>query len=117
MLEGDAKWGALHGCEALILPSQQENFGIVVAEAMACNKPVLITNKVNIWREIAKHKAGVVMNDDFEDIKKTIEDYGTTTFTSEQKFSTNPLKCYKECFKTSEYTYRLFNILSGNSCE
>lgn len=117
MLEGDAKWGALHGCEALILPSHQENFGIVVAEAMACNKPVLITNKVNIWREIAKHKAGVVMNDDFEDIKKTIEDYGTTTFISEQKFSTNPLKCYKECFKTSEYTYRLFNILSGNSCE
>ena len=52
MLRGDAKWGGFHGCEAFVLPSHQENFGIVVAEAMACAKPVFITNKVNIWREV-----------------------------------------------------------------
>ena len=55
MLQGDAKWGAYYGAEAFILPSHQENFGIVVAEALACGKPVLISDKVNIWREI---KAG-----------------------------------------------------------
>lgn len=52
MLRGQSKWGGFHGCEAFVLPSHQENFGIVVAEAMACAKPVLITNKVNIWREV-----------------------------------------------------------------
>ena len=52
MLTGDAKWGALYGCEAFVLPSHQENFGIAVVEALACGKPVLISNQVNIWREI-----------------------------------------------------------------
>src|SRR5690606_26372536 len=50
MLQGDAKWGALYGCEAFILPSHQENFGIAVVEALACSKPVLISDQVNIWR-------------------------------------------------------------------
>jgi glycosyltransferase involved in cell wall biosynthesis len=43
-LEGKAKWGAFYGCEVFLLPSHQENFGIAVAEAMACGKPVLIVS-------------------------------------------------------------------------
>jgi glycosyltransferase involved in cell wall biosynthesis len=66
MLEGDAKWGALHGCQAFILPSHQENFGIAVVEALACNKPVLISDKVNIWREIERDGAGFVAPDSLE---------------------------------------------------
>lgn len=63
MLEGDAKWGAFHCCEAFVLTSHQENFGIVVAEAMACGKPVLISDKVNIWREVVDDGAGLVAPD------------------------------------------------------
>jgi glycosyltransferase involved in cell wall biosynthesis len=33
MLEGDLKWGALRAADSLILPSHQENYGMVVAEA------------------------------------------------------------------------------------
>ena len=64
MLEGDSKWGALRSAEALILPSHQENFGIVVAEALAVGTPVLISNKVNLWREVEKDGAGAVAADD-----------------------------------------------------
>lgn len=63
MLEGAAKWGAFRGCEAFVLPSHQENFGVVVAEAMSCAKPVLITDKVNIWHEVADDQAGLVASD------------------------------------------------------
>jgi glycosyltransferase involved in cell wall biosynthesis len=63
MLTGDAKWGAFYGCQAFVLPSHQENFGIAVAEAMACGKPVLISNQVNIWREIASSGGGLVEED------------------------------------------------------
>ncbi len=64
MLAGDLKWGAFHAAEAFILPSHQENFGIAVAEALACSLPVLISDKVNIWREIQQDGAGIVENDD-----------------------------------------------------
>jgi glycosyltransferase involved in cell wall biosynthesis len=63
MLQGDLKWGAYYAAEVFCLPSHQENFGIVVAEALACGKPVLISNKVNIWREIQADGAGLVAED------------------------------------------------------
>ena len=63
MLQGDMKWGAFYAAEVFCLPSHQENFGIVVAEALACGKPVLISNKVNIWREIEADGAGLVADD------------------------------------------------------
>lgn len=63
MLTDDAKWGAFYGCEAFVLPSHQENFGIAVVEALACAKPVLISNQVNIWREVEDGGAGLVEND------------------------------------------------------
>jgi glycosyltransferase involved in cell wall biosynthesis len=64
MLRGRDKWAALAAAEAFILPSHQENFGIAVAEALACGTPVLISDKVNIWREIADDGAGLVESDD-----------------------------------------------------
>ncbi|PWJ55984.1 glycosyltransferase involved in cell wall biosynthesis [Dyadobacter jejuensis] len=63
MLTGDQKWSVLYGCEVFILPSHQENFGIVLAEAMACGKAVLTTNKVNIQKEIINHSAGIITDD------------------------------------------------------
>ncbi len=56
MLAGDAKAGAFRGAQAFVLPSHQENFGIVVAEAMACETPVLISDKVQIWREVEERR-------------------------------------------------------------
>ena len=60
MLTGDAKWGALHRAEAYVLTSHQENFGIAVAEALACGTPVLISDQINICREIEEDQAGLV---------------------------------------------------------
>ncbi len=63
MLQGAAKYGAFRAAEAFVLPSHQENFGIVVAEALACGTPVLISNQVNIWREIEESHVGLVEPD------------------------------------------------------
>lgn len=73
MLSGEAKWGAYYGCEAFILPSHQENFGIVVAEALGCGRPVLISDKVNIWREIDQTGAGVVEPDTAEGVARLFQ--------------------------------------------
>lgn len=65
MLKGDAKWGAFYASKVFVLNSHQENFGISIVEALACEKPVLISNKVNIWREIEEHQAGFVQEDTY----------------------------------------------------
>ena len=61
MVSGDAKWGAFYNCEASVLPSSQENFGIAVVENLRLRRPpVLISDQVNIWREIKEEGAGFV---------------------------------------------------------
>ena len=57
MLSGDMKWGAFQVADAFVLPSHQENFGISVVEALSVGTPVLITKKVNIYREILEYNA------------------------------------------------------------
>jgi glycosyltransferase involved in cell wall biosynthesis len=63
MLKGDAKWGAFAISDAFVLPSHQENFGIAVAEALACGRPVLISDQVNIAPEIEADGCGIVEPD------------------------------------------------------
>jgi glycosyltransferase involved in cell wall biosynthesis len=77
MISGDVKWGALRAAEAFVLPSHQENFGIAVAEALSCGTPVLISDKVNIWREIKTDAAGLVENDDVAGTQKLLLDWST----------------------------------------
>lgn len=75
MISGNAKWGTIYNSEAFILPSHQENFGIAVAEALACGKPVLISNQVNIWKEIADSGAGLVCEDNSDSIYKMLKKF------------------------------------------
>lgn len=63
MLNGAAKWGAYRAADVFALTSHSENFGVVIPEALACGLPVLITDRVNIWREIDDAGAGFVDRD------------------------------------------------------
>ncbi len=72
-LLGDVKWGAFFASDVFALTSHQENFGIAVAEALACGLPVLISDKVNIWREIDKDGAGLVEPDTIEGAARLLQ--------------------------------------------
>jgi glycosyltransferase involved in cell wall biosynthesis len=98
MLSGDAKWGALYGCEFFILPSHQENFGIAVAEALACGKAVLISDQVNIWREIQNDGAGFVEEDTLEGTQKLIKRFANLQADERAVLRQKAYNCYKNYF-------------------
>ena len=75
MLSGDDKWGAFHAADAFVLPSHQEYFGLAVAEALACGLLVLISDKINIWREVVRHGAGLVAEDTEEGTAGLLRDW------------------------------------------
>lgn len=60
MLLGEMKLAVLQESSMFVLPSYTENFGVAVIEAMAYGCPVIISNKVNIWREVNRAGAGLV---------------------------------------------------------
>jgi len=58
---GQEKLAALQGAAVLALPSHQENFGLVVVEALACGVPVLVSPHVNLADEVQAAGAGWVV--------------------------------------------------------
>lgn len=54
---GDEKWTILRNADVLVLPTYSENFGIVVAEALACGTPV-ITTKGAPWSDLVTWNCG-----------------------------------------------------------
>jgi glycosyltransferase involved in cell wall biosynthesis len=50
-LYGEDKYGVMATADLFVLPTRNENFGIVVAEALACGVPV-ITTKGAPWQEL-----------------------------------------------------------------
>lgn len=57
---GSAKQALLQAAAVFVLPSYYENFGIAVAEAMLTGLPVVISQGVYIWPDIAAGNAGWV---------------------------------------------------------
>lgn len=64
MLRSDDKLAAFAASSVFALPSYSENFGIAVVEAMAAGLPVVISDQVNIWREVQAGGGALVVRCD-----------------------------------------------------
>lgn len=110
MLSGSSKWGAFYGCEAFILPSHQENFGIAVVEAMACAKAVIISDQVNIWREIKEGNAGIVSKDTQEGTVTGLAQWLSLSDTEKEKMGKNAYNTFKKFFSVEQAALNLKTI-------
>ena len=114
-LGGDLKWGAFHSAEAFVLPSHQENFGIAVAEAMACSLPALISNKVNIWREIEQWNGGLVENDDLAGTISLLERWKAMTPDEIAAMRVAALDCFNTNFDMNVSSARMIDRLEADA--
>jgi glycosyltransferase involved in cell wall biosynthesis len=114
MLKDDVKWGAFCAAEAFILPSHQENFGIAVAEALACGRAVLLSDKINIAAAVAHDGAGLVA----PDTQQGTDDLLTTWIALSTDERAEMERCAITCFEqrydmshNAKAVFRLFRDL------
>lgn len=60
MVRGVKKRSLFELADAFVLPTHQENFGLVLAEAMACGTAVVTTRGTDIWHELEAGGACIV---------------------------------------------------------
>jgi glycosyltransferase involved in cell wall biosynthesis len=115
MLQGDLKWGAFYVSEAFVLTSHQENFGIAVAEALGCGLPVLISDKVNIWREIEADGAGIVNPDTLDGTEKTLRKWLATDAINRKKMAQQAKVTFEQRFTVEAMSKSLLETIKKYS--
>jgi glycosyltransferase involved in cell wall biosynthesis len=116
LLRGDMKWGAFHTADAFVLPSHQENFGIAVAEALACGLPVLISNKINIWREIDAAHAGLVSADTLAGTLELLARWQRLAPVERDRMRRNALACFANHFQIDVAAGKLLAVITKLPC-
>jgi glycosyltransferase involved in cell wall biosynthesis len=111
MVDGDVRWGTLRAAEVFVLPSHSENFGIVVAEALACGVPVLISDRVNIWREIVADGAGLVASDSLAGTARLLQTWTGMSPSEQDRLRSRTVECFRKNFEVSRAATRLIETL------
>jgi glycosyltransferase involved in cell wall biosynthesis len=114
MLSGDFKWGAYRAAELFCLPSHQENFGIVVAEALACGLAVSISDQVNIASGITKARAGLVHTDTLRGTQAALTEWLKMSTIEQEEMRKRGLNLFKERFDFSSVATNLVPIIKGS---
>jgi len=60
LVKGDLKLSLYQAADLFVLPTEQENFGLVLIESLACGTPVVTTRGVDIWEELQQAGAMIV---------------------------------------------------------
>lgn len=111
MLGNELKWGALLSAEAFMLSSHQENFGIAVAEALACGRPVLISDKVNIWREIDSARAGLIAADTADGVVDLLTRWAALSAEERLAMGTAAAACFAANFEVTKAAKSLAGVI------
>ncbi len=107
ILRGPAKWGAFLAAEAFILPSHQENFGIAVAEALACGRPVLLSDQVNIGSIIGGAGCAYIEPDTLEGTRNLLRRWIATPPAEREAMSAAASACFHERFDLRESVHTI----------
>ncbi|MFP6844532.1 MAG: glycosyltransferase [Thalassolituus sp.] len=112
MLKGDIKWGAYSLADVFLLPSHQENFGLVVPEALSVALPVIITDKVNIFNDVIKYSCGVVTKDNSDDF---IAGYRRWLEICQMQggMKDSAIKCFDDCYSQDTAAEKFLTVLGG----
>ena len=62
-IDNDEKWELISNASLVILPSENENFAVAIAESLAMGTPVVVSTHVALAKVVEEYGAGVVINE------------------------------------------------------
>ena len=102
----------LQDYDLLVLTSHQENFGLVVAEALDQKVPVLISEKVNLCGEVAMHQCGWITKLAPKHIASKLEEAFRTPKHIRQKMGANGHEFVSSSFTFEKIAKQYWDLYS-----
>lgn len=108
-VSGKEKYDRLSKLSALMVPSAQENFGMIVPEALVCGTPVYASLGTP-WNELNECNAGWWQDNSPETIAKVIRDILSKSDAELRTMGANGLKLMEEEYEQHKVAQMMFDL-------
>ena len=85
---------------------------MAVVEALAVGLPVLISNRINIWREVDQDGAGYVESDDFSGTVRLLNRWIAAPQNVREGMRVNARRCFEQRFEINKAVDALLRVLN-----
>ncbi|MBC7846292.1 MAG: glycosyltransferase [Flavobacterium sp.] len=106
---GEAKWNFLRSADVMVLPTHSENFGIVVAEALAVGVPV-ITTQGTPWEDLEIHQCGWWINLSVSNLEKIITKVTHTSVNELETMGRKGRQLVTEKYEVKAVTHKIIDL-------
>lgn len=106
---GDEKWELFRKADLFVLPTHSENFGIVVAEALACGTPV-ITTQGTPWQELESYHCGWWTEIGTEATTKALKEFLQCTEVQLKQMGKNGRRLMEEKYSSQKMAHSMVNL-------
>lgn len=106
---GEDKWNLYREADIFVLPTLNENFGIVVAEALACGTPV-ITTKGAPWRDLVNWDCGWWIDRDIDHLVEAIKRFMLLNEEELERMGRNGRKLVEEKYSSKRMAAEMLDL-------
>ena len=106
---GADKVRLLQTADIFVLPTYSENFGIVVAEALACGTPVITTHSTP-WKELEESECGWYIPVGVNALEQSLREAASTTEEDLERMGRNGRNLVETSFAAQSVAYRFSQV-------
>lgn len=106
---GETKWCLYREADVFVLPTLNENFGIVVAEALACGTPV-ITTKGAPWRDLEEWGCGWWIERSVDCLVKALKGFLALTESGRERMGRNGRRLVEAKYSSRQMAENMYRV-------
>lgn len=106
---GEDKWDFLRSADVMVLPTHSENFGIVVAEALAVGVPV-VTTQGTPWEDLELNRCGWWINLSVSNLILALQDVMNTSLSDLEKMGDQGKKLVVAKYEIKVVTKKIIEL-------